>query len=241
MNIKVLASKILSLFFPKICFFCNLPGTNLCAPCKKDKFIGFVKNNCHVCNGLLRNPQVYVHQPCRKRTSLDGVFASYVLNPQLKKYISTIKYSFYTSLFSELALDIRAALANRCFVYDLITWVPLHPFRQNWRGFNQAELIAKAITFKALPLLTKTQATKQQAHLTKAVRSKNLAGVFKCNSKLVNSKSILLCDDVYTTGSTLESCAFTLKKAGASKVYAYVLAQDLLKADAAIIEALSKR
>lgn len=238
MSLKTL---LLSLFFPKTCHFCHLPGTNLCEQCKEKHFIPFVKTHCHVCNGLLRSPHIFVHGLCQQRTCLDGVFASFVFNPKLKEYISSIKYSFYTDLLSELSQNIKYTLANRCFVIDLVSWVPLHPARQHWRGFNQAELIAKTISFNALPTLKKTHTTLQQVHLPKIARKKNLANVFTPISPFVKNKNILLCDDVYTTGSTLESCAAALKRYGATRVYAYVLAQDLLPADAAIIEALGKR
>jgi len=136
-------------------------------------------------------------------------------------------------MLEPLKLRARQTLSNRAFSYDLITFVPLYIQRQRWRGFNQAEDLAKTIDFRALPLLIRTRSTNAQSQLNRNRRKVNVAECFEViNRDLVKNKSILICDDVYTTGSTLNACAKSLKQAGAFKVYGYVLAIDELPADA---------
>jgi predicted amidophosphoribosyltransferase len=129
-------------------------------------------------------------------------------------------------MLDPLKINIRQELSNRAFSYDLITYVPLHISRQRWRGFNQAEDIARTIDFRAKPLLVRNRSTTPQSLLNRQERLLNTANSFTCIDPLVFNKSILICDDVYTTGSTLDNCAGVLKSAGASKIYGYTIAID---------------
>lgn len=231
--LSTIINTTLDLLFPITCYFCHRPGLNLCSDCEGKYFKIFSKSKCHICHGQLRVPGIYVHRLCLKRSALDGLFASYILNDRLKKYIGQIKYGFYRTMSEPLKLTIRQTLSNRAFSYDLITYVPLFFKRQRWRGFNQAEDIARTIDFKAVPLLNRVRSTKTQSLLNKKRRKENMEKSFQViNKDLVKNKSILICDDVYTTGSTLNACGFALKEAGASKIYGYVLAIDELPADA---------
>ncbi len=114
--------------------------------------------------------------------------------------------------------------------FDIIVPVPLHISKQKQRGYNQAELVAEQVA-KALELtceknlLIKSSATKSQSMLKKTERILNLEDAFMVvNEKLIAKKSILLIDDIVTTGSTVNQCCKVLKKAGAEKVIAGVIA-----------------
>ncbi len=233
MNILTeLTNFLLDLIFPKNCFFCSKFGSYICKDCEQKRFLHFKKRKCHVCHGELRSSTQFIHNICRKNTHLDGVFTSYILNNDLKKLIYAIKYKFESEVLVDLGPFYKLTIGNIPIKYDLISFVPLDKYRRNWRDFNQAEIIAKKISWKALPILTKTKKTIQQAKLNKKERHKNLSGSIKVISpNLVKGKTILLCDDVYTTGSTLELCASILKSAGAKRVYAFTLAIDELPAD----------
>ena len=113
----------------------------------------------------------------------------------------------------------------QCTNPECIVPVPLHPSRQRSRGFNQAQLLAEALGKEMdLPvrqLLIKQKKTKDQKRLSKMQRRKNVKDAFAVNEEEMDSgipESVLLLDDVSTTGSTLTACANVLKKGGVARV-----------------------
>lgn len=114
----------------------------------------------------------------------------------------------------------------------LITFTPLYWRRQAQRGYNQSELLAqevsKRVNLPVIDLLIKTKQTKRQADLSGKERRENLKQVFKAKSeklKVIKGKTIILIDDVYTTGSTLNECGRVLKKAGAKAIWGLVISR----------------
>lgn len=164
--------------------------------------------------------QKYDQWICQK--CLNGLTDQSYNNPLLKKAIHAFKYKFVKDLAKPLATLI---LKKINFDYDFIVPVPLHPRRLRWRGFNQAELLAKEINQnKLLNCLIKTKNTKPQTQLSEKQRKQNIKGAFKCIFNLKNKK-ILLIDDVETSGSTLQECKKALLEAGAEGVYCLTLAK----------------
>jgi len=107
--------------------------------------------------------------------------------------------------------------------FDCLTAVPLHWRRRWWRGFNQADLLARDVSRRTgIPVenaLRRGRATETQAGLSNTARRRNVAAAFRCaRPRAVAGKRILLIDDVMTTGSTGAACAQTLKRAGAERV-----------------------
>ncbi len=122
----------------------------------------------------------------------------------------------------------RPPTANICAVP-----IPLHAERQRSRGFNQAELIARAFCQASrLPLrangLVRTQATQPQHALGLAERQQNLSEVFQVGPSLQQQMRVLLIDDIYTTGATAQSAAVTLQQQGIAVIGIAVIAQALL-------------
>jgi len=118
--------------------------------------------------------------------------------------------------------------------FDIITSVPLTNKRLRSRKYNQSAILAQELARKLNKkcnnlLLKKTKETKVQAGLSKKDRQKNLKNAFKVNPRYkeqLTAKNILIIDDVYTTGSTLNECARTLKREGfTGKIYGLVLAR----------------
>lgn len=106
----------------------------------------------------------------------------------------------------------------------MIIPVPLSKERRKERGFNQSEWIAGAFSRKSgIPVkptaLQKVRNTRTQVGLNREEREMNLRGAFMAEPLLIQEKKVLLVDDVMTTGSTFNECAFALKQHGASKVY----------------------
>ena len=112
---------------------------------------------------------------------------------------------------------------------DVILPVPLHPARLCERGFNQSLEISRRLGRELeVPLqpnaAKRTRKTKAQSGLERKARRKNVHGAFQARSELVGDRHVLLVDDVSTTGTTLAECAKALRRAGAARVDALVLA-----------------
>lgn len=111
----------------------------------------------------------------------------------------------------------------RLWEIDVIVPVPLHRKKQKKRGYNQAEILAKEIGFRVgIPvdttLIKRKKNTVPQKEFTRKERKKNLKNAFEVTGK-VEGKRVLIIDDIYTTGSTIDSISILLKKAGAEKTY----------------------
>ena len=124
---------------------------------------------------------------------------------------------------------IRSGLRKQGF--DIILPVPLHRSRERKRGYNQSAMLGEIVSaFLSIPayseILIKDKNTSPQSALRKSERRVNLKGSFTVvNSSLIEKKNILIVDDVTTTGATVDECAYTLMKAGASSVSALTLAR----------------
>lgn len=111
--------------------------------------------------------------------------------------------------------------------------VPLHPRKLRGRGFNQSLLLARHVATRMgfeldFLALRRIKYTLPQTGLKSTERKKNVRRAFECNDqKVLNGRTVLLVDDVATTGSTLNECARVLKRAGAEKIICLVLARTM--------------
>lgn len=160
----------------------------------------------------------------------DGIARSGVYTEALQRMILAFKHD-HSELASALAPPAEAALQGSGFCADieLLVPVPLHWTRRFSRGYNQALLIAKRLHLPHARISTdlvrarRTRAQPQAA--TPAARARNVAGAFVVRQgHPFAGRVVCLVDDIKTSGATLSECAKTLKEAGASKVYALVLA-----------------
>lgn len=138
-----------------------------------------------------------------------------------------------------LAKDLAGWTLQQCEDYwflpkaDMLIPVPLHPRRLKERGFNQSLLIGRVLSEKlSIPcnpfILIRAIDTPPQVGLSEEKRRMNVRGAFEISRKkesLVAGKTLLLVDDVMTTGATVEECARTLKNSGAEKVYVLTIAR----------------
>ena len=114
--------------------------------------------------------------------------------------------------------------------FDVLTWVPISAARKRRRGYDQVELLAKAVSYHMelayIPTLRKIRNNRQQSTLTEVShRRANVAGVYECLCpETVRDKRILLLDDILTTGATAGECARVLLSAGAKQVHCGVIA-----------------
>jgi ComF family protein len=159
----------------------------------------------------------------------DAAFCYGEYDGALRKLIHLFKYGRMRPLEKPLSALIALGIP-RGIQFDLVAPVPLHWLRRWRRGFNQSELLARAVALRCgIPVvraLRRGRATKAQAGLTNAARRENVMRAFQVSRRhSVRGKRILLVDDVLTTGATAAACATVLKRAGAKSVTLLALAR----------------
>lgn len=214
--------KILNLLYPNVCGFCNkISNEALCKKCElmiKEYEIK-EKENYKVENG-----KMYFDE-CFSLLSYKGI----VREAFIKYKFQNKAYLYKT--FSKIVLK-NEKICGFLKKYDIIIPVPVHKERKNKRGYNQTELIAKEISRKLnielqKNVLIKIVNSKPQSELSKTERKYNIKDAFKVqNLQKIKGKNILIFDDIYTTGSTVNECAKLLKKAGANKIGVLTIAKD---------------
>lgn len=216
---------LLDLIFPKKCVSCSRFGSFLCFDCTSNIEV----LEAQVCSACYKSAFLgKTHPICKKKTSLDGVVSFYNYSGPIKAIVKNLKYRFTTDALTELSEKLNL---KRNLLPDS-SWtllpVPLHQQRQNFRGFNQAELLGSLVSKKLNlsldnQLLKRKLATKSQVGLSQKERKENIDKVFKVLGE-VKDKNFYIFDDVWTSGATLKSIAKELKKAGAEKVWGLTLA-----------------
>lgn len=163
---------------------------------------------------------------------LDSVYSGWYFTHGLDDVIHSLKYSDRAKLGLELGRHLGQLISPETFgPVDFLTSVPLHRVKYRDRGYNQAEWIGKGVAeIWQIPftkqILKRNRFTVSQTTLDKEDRKANMANAFNAQGNIENM-SIVIVDDVLTTGSTMSACASTLKKAGAVHVYAMTVSAPL--------------
>lgn len=167
---------------------------------------------------------------CRHESAVARARAVGEYEGTLREIIHALKYSGRRSLARPLGEWMRRAGSELLEEADCVVPVPLHWRREHQRGFNQAREIARYLGPPVVDALIRRRATRAQVELAADSRRANVAGAFALRRgwfrhPQIRGRSVLLIDDVSTTGATLESCAGVLKEFGASEVYALTAAR----------------
>lgn len=238
MHSRGLIDELLELLFPPRCQLCQQPGNDpLCETCLEDAlFIG--DPICDLCGAPMpeQRPAGQLCEECRDGRILSAARAVGLHELTLRRAVHHYKYQGRTRLAQPfgamLARVIRRATErglpmDRCAA---LVPVPLHPRRRAWRGFDQAELLCRHISpLIDLPVAgdvlrrvrhTTPQTSVQGAH----ERRENVRGAFEASgAKCLRGRALILVDDVFTTGATIEECASVLRNAGTVAVYAVTI------------------
>lgn len=201
--------KIFDLIFPKDCLECGSPGKYICSSClAKVRPSGWHDRN---------------------------ILSIWKYEGVIRKAIIGLKYKYATEIVAELVDLSVQRLSTVCRSPSaVLVPIPLHWYRQNFRGFNQAEMIGKKIAEKMgwqfIPnLLIRKKSTTPQVQLKGSARRQNLRGAFVFNSGrrplAVDRRQFIVFDDVYTTGSTLLETTKVLKRARVQKVWGLTIAK----------------
>ena len=186
---------------------------------------------CQKCGKEVWSEEIEYCPDCVKhRRSFARGMALFNYTEEAARSMAAVKYKNKREYldFYGAALAARYEKQIRRMHADALVPVPVHPSRKRARGFNQAEVLAICLGKRlGIPvgsgMLIRDKKTKPQKELSAADRLKNLSGAFRAGTIPEGIKTVLLVDDIYTTGSTVEACARALRSAGVSRVYFVVI------------------
>lgn len=231
---------ILDLLFPKKCVGCGKNGSYWCERCVFIAKLHFPQV-CPVCERNAIDGRK--HKYCQKPFTPDGLTSLWVYEGAPRKLVQKIKYKFVYDAAKDLILPaLKILKENHIFKEKDFILVPIPLFwtRKNWRGFNQAEELGKMIAlgmgWRIEKLLQRREKGQSQVGLSEKDRRKNVENIFAINNNNNNNaldtpgtlnslKTLVLFDDVWTTGSTMLEATRVLKKAGFKKVWCLTLAR----------------
>lgn len=221
---------IAGLLYPRRCPVCQEAveerGGLVCGICRTK--LSYIRGHfCQRCGKpLLLEGEEYCRDCRRKEHQFDRGRAPFLYDQVMRESIAGYKYGGrreYAAFYAEEIL-------SRC-AKDMLGWqgeaflpIPLHPSRRRKRGFNQAELLARELSRRSgIPadagILVRRKKTRAQKELNDQERLTNLKDAFSVRKGRVPYQNIILVDDIYTTGSTMDAAARVLKENGAKRVY----------------------
>lgn len=230
----------IDLVFPPSCAGCGRPGFRWCPACQKD-LPSLREPVCSVCGTTLARLDGDSCIQCRRQPPAFHSLRSWAaFDGPVRNALHRLKYRRDLGLGEALTPHISRFALDLGWPVDLVVPVPLGRRRQSERGYNQAALIAWPLAM-ALGIeydqqaLARVRDTRSQVGLARRERQENVRDAFMAKPSRVRGRSILLVDDVATTGSTLSSCAGALCASGARDVFALTAARALPHLDPASI------
>lgn len=225
-KILKIQEKISNLLYPPICGICEkINKDGLCPKCNLE-----LKKQAEV--NILQKEEI--EENIKKEKYFEELMYIFKYEGQVRKLILDYKFnekSYLYKTFVNFLLKNEKIFEN-IKKYDKIIPVPISKKRNKERGYNQSLLIAEEIANKTnLGLvnncLIKTKNIIEQSKLNKEDRQQNIQGVYSLqNERLITNKKILLVDDIYTTGSTVNECCKILQQANPKTIGVLVLAKD---------------
>ena len=212
-----LKEKLLSLIFPARCTLCGK----------------ITAGGRRVCNSCMKHNPPQAHFPLlvEPEFSLFCVSA-YEYEGQARQAILQYKFRGKKEKATGFAQALTLALPPRWQTADVVCWVPISHQRRRERSYDQSELVArkvaKAIGRPCRKLLQKVVNNQPQHELNADQRWENVRNVYLADNKQCQGKTILLIDDIVTTGATMLECASCLLRAGAKEVFCGAIAESLL-------------
>lgn len=229
MMLEQILRPLLHLAYPNVCVVCQTllqsDETYICHTCQNgfDTFL--------LPNESTHDILASLNELSPNQTTIDDALSLYRFYKQgnLQSLIHAIKYDGLSQLALEQGRRLGEALLREKSgsTFDFIVPMPLHKLRNIERGYNQAERLATGVSevigAPIRAIAVRTRYTSTQTGFSLQGRKRNIKDAFECLAKL-NGETLLLIDDVFTTGSTLLECAKVLKKNGAGKVTVATLA-----------------
>ena len=229
----------LDLLFPRFCAGCKKEGFFICPKCL-EKIPRQKSVSCFFCQKRLSGGLICLKCKEKYHLKIDGIFVAADWSSHLlRELIYLYKYSFIKELatpLSKLMIDFWQTNQLTNWLTDQLILVPIPLFKRRliWRGFNQAEILAETFGNKfgieLKEILERPRATFPQMEIKdKKTRQENVSGAFKIKTEFLNlnlkNKTVILIDDVSTTGATLLECAKVLKTLKPKRVFGLVVAR----------------
>lgn len=219
---------LLDAVYPTTCPVCDRieKPAKICDKCRKKlHYIG--QQRCLKCGKAMGDAVTQYCYDCeRKKHIFEQGAAVWSYSEDIKDSIYRFKYKnhrIYADVYGdEIKNSIGALIRN--WNADAVIPVPIHKRKRQLRGYNQAELIARAISERCeialdCDILSRVVFTKPQKELDDGGRLKNLENAFHIEKNVVKYSKVILVDDIYTTGATIDACASVLLAAGVKQVY----------------------
>jgi len=234
-GLKVAACALLDLFYPPSCCACGRSVENadivLCRSCLEG--IITLSEGCPRCGSPLEGKEGECICCSRLDPELELVRSVAWFMGAVPELIHRFKYQglYRLAVFIAEFMVSHPASSEVLAPAEVLVPVPLHRWRKLRRGYNQSEKIAQELTALsgkelACDSLVRVRRTRSQTRLTPRERKLNVSGAFKVKEPAkFTGRTVLLIDDVMTTGATLSACAVSLKKAGAKRILAYTFAR----------------
>lgn len=230
---------VINLLYPRRCAICGeivFPEASLIHPACISKISPIKSPSCKKCGKeVIGEYMEYCYDCSRHPRTFDGGMALLQYNEAAKHSMAAVKYKNRREYldFYAAAIDSRFRKKALRLGAHVLAPVPIHSSRRRMRGYNQAEELAVRLSERwGIPvdrdLLVRRKKTAPQRELNQAERLKNLQEAFTVNPKRFSGsvgipESVILIDDIYTTGSTIEACTRALRKAGVKRVYFVVI------------------
>lgn len=228
MIIYEIINGVLDMVFPSRCAVCDqvLPWgqRDICLECKAN--IQYLGNQvCFRCGKKVREEEEYCYDCRRRKHEFDqgrALFSYEFIRPSLYRF----KYAGRKEYARFYAKSIAKEFISQTQIWQpqALLPVPIHPARRKKRGYNQAEEIAKELgRIWNLPVVTnliyRTKNTRPMKEIVGTDRQNNLKKAFKLGTNDVKLNTIIIIDDIYTTGSTIDAVAGECRKAGIKNIY----------------------
>ena len=227
-----LLESLAAALFPPRCVLClrELPTLEIvCSECALS-LPSFEGSRCQRCYGPVADPSIDLCLRCGTQLlAVDRVFSLGPYHGDWGRLVRSFKFERETAIGRWLGERMAVALLapNTVHEFSAITFVPMTRRDRRVRGFNQAEVlarvIAKQLNLPLIKMLAKTRETPLQSGLSAVERETNLRDVFRLLP--CRQEHVLLVDDIYTTGSTVEECGRTLKRGGVQSVVVMTVAR----------------
>jgi ComF family protein len=228
--LKKISEEIINIVYPPTCPICGkilkLSNNQVCEDCKKK--IKYMKEpTCKKCGKqLIAEEQEYCYDCSRKEHLFTRGITLWLYDTHVKKSIYNFKYNNKREYAKTYANEIIKQHHRQILNWDAdgIVPIPLHKSKMKSRGFNQAEVLALALSKQlGIPmyhnLVKRIKKTLPQKALNDKQRINNLKNAFKIRKFDVKLKKVILIDDIYTTGITINSVTEVLKNAGVTEIY----------------------
>lgn len=219
--------KLLELLYPSTCIFCGkICQEGICPECRT-KVRTIREPRCKKCGKPIRRAEEEYCYDCQKRKfHYEQGRSLWLHKAPVKESVYRFKYKNRRVYGEVYAKEMAEAFGEllRLREIDLIIPVPLHKRKLKSRGFNQAAVLARKLgELTGIPvnteLVVRRKYTTPQKEFGHNERRKNLKDAFAVTKKQMDAAHILIIDDIYTTGSTIDSIAEVLEKSGVTKTY----------------------